>query len=297
MAAIEPAKAPPLYEPGGAKSTAWRVRGAVPLWRMIRALLLAPLLLAACGPAADSPANNMVDPPATPAPPPPPPKSFLLEEKTDLIDFHTAWSAEAAAVSQLVERFTAAMNKEKAELTASAREDRAFRKKQGLPFHAYSSSSDYLTAGQSQRLLSLSIEVASFTGGAHGNSGTGALLWDRAARRELGTPELFAEPANRDRLLTQSWCDALNIAREEKRGEPVGDDGLFDDCPALDDIALVPTDKDGNGRFETFVLTASPYVAGPYVEGEYQVELPVTANHLAALKEGYRDSFETLQPQ
>ena len=94
-------------------------------------------------------------------------------------------------------------------------------------------------------------------------------------QREIKFADLFAEPANRDRLLTQRWCDALNKAREEKRGEPVGGDGMFDECPKLDEIAIVPTDKDGNGRFERLILVASPYVAGPYSEGSYEIELSV----------------------
>ena len=100
-----------------------------------------------------------------------------------------------------------------------------------------------------------------------------------------------------DRLLTQRWCDALNKAREEKRGEPVGGEGMFDDCPKLGDIAIVPTDQDGNGRFERMVLTASPYVAGPYAEGSYEIELTVTPDLIAALRSDYRDSFEAGQPQ
>ena len=100
-----------------------------------------------------------------------------------------------------------------------------------------------------------------------------------------------------DRLLTQRWCDALNKAREEKRGEPVGGEGMFNDCPKLSEIAIVPTDKDKNGRFERLILTASPYVAGPYVEGSYEIDLPVTPDLIAALKADYRDSFEAGQPQ
>ena len=100
-----------------------------------------------------------------------------------------------------------------------------------------------------------------------------------------------------DRLLTQRWCDALNKAREEKRGEPVGGGGMFDECPKLDEIAIIPADKDGNGRFEQLMLVASPYVAGPWVEGSYEIELAVTPDLIAALKAEYRESFEAAQPQ
>jgi hypothetical protein len=200
-------------------------------------------------------------------------------------------------VPQLVERFRAEMEKDKAELLADAREDKANRDKEGYPFNAYTSSTGYATAGQSPRLLSLSVDVAAYTGGAHGNYGTGGLLWDRRDIKEIKIADLFAAPANMDRLLTQRWCDALNKSREEKRGEPVGGEGMFDECPKLSEIAIVPTDKDKNGRFERMVLTASPYVAGPYVEGSYEIELAATPDLIAPLKADYRDSFEAGQPQ
>ena len=189
------------------------------------------------------------------------------------------------------------MAKAKGELAAGAKEDKAMRDKEGFDFNGYQSSTDYQTAGQSPRVLSLFVDASAYTGGAHPNHGTNALLWDRQAAREIKIADLFAEPANRDRLLTQRWCDALNKAREEKRGEPVTGSDMFDECPKLDEIAIVPTDKDGNARFERLILTASPYVAGPYVEGSYEIDLPVTADLIAALKADYQPSFEADQPQ
>ena len=75
-------------------------------------------------------------------------KPFVFDEKNDLIDFHFGWSAEAAAVPQLVAPFQAAMDKDKAELLADAKADKAERERQGFPFNGYMSSTDYQTAGQ-----------------------------------------------------------------------------------------------------------------------------------------------------
>ncbi len=227
----------------------------------------------------------------------PAPKAFAFDEENDLIEFHYGWSAEAAAVPQLVDRFRKDMEKVKADLIAGAEEEKAYREKEKFDFHPHSSSTEYATAGQSTRLLSLSVDGAAYTGGAHGNFGTSALLWDRQAATEIEVAELFAAPANMDRLLTQRWCDALNKAREEKRGEPVGGGGMFDDCPKLSEIAIVPTDKDADGRFERLILTASPYVAGPYVEGSYEIDLAATPDLVAGLKSEFRGSFEVDQPQ
>jgi hypothetical protein len=257
------------------------------------------ILLAACNQAPVPPVANKVadSTPARPAPAPPPAaKAFAFDLENDLVEYHYGWSAEAAAVPELVARFTAEMEKDRAELIANAKEDKASRAKDGYPFHAYSSSTEYATAGQSPRLLSLSVAVGAYTGGAHGNSGTSGLLWDRLTKKEVGVADLFDPPTSFAVLVTKPSCDALNVQRIKKREEQPQPGEMFWDCPKLSEIAIVPTDKDGNGRFERLVLTASPYVAGPYVEGEYEVELPVRESLIAALKPEFRESFEA-QPQ
>lgn len=257
-------------------------------------------LLASCGQQAVPRAENSSAQTAqaiSPKPPGSPAKAFVFDEKSDLVEFHFGWSAEAAAVPQLVDRFRKEMDKAKTELIAGAKENKAFRDKEKLEFHGYMSSTSYETAGQSDRLLSLSVDAGSYTGGAHGNYGTDVLIWDRQAAREITDAELFVEASNRERLLTQRWCDALNKAREEKRGAPVGGGDLFDECPSLDDIAIIPTDRDKNGKFERLMLVASPYVAGPYVEGSYEIDLAATPDLIAAIKDEYRSSFEAAQTQ
>jgi hypothetical protein len=262
----------------------------------MKAAIPLAILLAACGKQAPQPANEAktAEPVAKPAAPAA--KAFAYDEKNGLIDFHYGWSAEAAAVPQLVERFRKDMEGVKAKLVANAKDEKAFRDKEGYPFNALSSSTNYETAGQSGRLLSLSADVAAYTGGAHGNYGTKGLIWDRSAEKEIAVPDLFTAPANMDRLLTQPWCDALNKAREKKRGEPVGGGGIFDECPKLGEISIIPADKDSNGKFERLTLVADPYVAGSYAEGDYEVGLPVTADLIAAIRSDYRESFE-VQPQ
>ena len=246
------------------------------------------LILAACGQQAPAPSNQTVLQ-ETAAPPA---KAFAVEEKTDLVEFDFAWPAEAAAIPELVQRFRAEMEKAKEDLLAGAEEEKARREKEGFDYVPFMSSTVYETAGQSPRLLSLRVDVGGYEGGAHGNFGVGALLWDRPAKREIEFVNLFVQPANRDRLMTQRWCDALNAAREEKRGESAGGGGLFDDCPSFDEIAAIPADSDKDGRFDRLLLVASPYVAGPWVEGAYEIELAVTADLLAVLKAEFQPAFE-----
>jgi hypothetical protein len=258
---------------------------------MNRIIALA-LSLAACGPGAESQPAGTAPTPQHGQPAPPAAKPFSQEVKSDLIEFNFSWPAEASAIPELVKRFQAEMGKEKAELIAGAEDDKAMRKKMGGDFNAFLATTAYETAGQSPRLLSLRSDGSGYTGGAHGYAGTSALLWDREVKQEVKFADLFADKANQDRLLIQRWCDALNQARQEKRGEPVGSGGLFDDCPALSEIAIIPVDSNKDGRFDHLLLIASPYVAGPWVEGAYEIDLKVTPDLISGLKAEYRPEFE-----
>src|SRR5215208_1195411 len=112
-------------------------------------------------------------------------KPFKTESKSKYLGLEYGWSSEANAIPALVKRFTADMRKQQASLTATARNDAAERKKQGFPFNAYSLVTNIATAGETARLLSLRIDTYQFTGGAHGNSGTKGLLWDRKLGKEI----------------------------------------------------------------------------------------------------------------
>lgn len=259
----------------------------------MRAIFLVALLLAACDEAPPAGNKAAAAPPLAAAPA----QAFVEEEENPLIEFRYGWSAEATAVPGLVERFRDEMDRLKRELEKGAEEDRSFRQREGIPFHGHMAAIDHQTAGQSDQLLSLMTERSSYTGGAHGAFHIGSILWDRAAAKEVQPADLFAAAGNMDRLLTQRWCDALNAAREAKRGQPAGEGGIFDDCPSLGDIAVIPADSDANHHFEKLLLIASPYVAGPWAEGSYEIELGVTPELLAGLREEYRGGFEIAQTQ
>jgi hypothetical protein len=217
-------------------------------------------------------------------------KPFKTEFKSKFLDFEYGWSSEANAVPALVRRFTMDMRKQRASLTAQAQSDAADRRKQGFPFNPYSETTSIATAGQTPRLLSLQIDSYSFTGGAHGNSGTTALLWDRRTAKEIPFNSLFRTNSGLVTGFRGPYCRALDAERNKRRqGETPGGD--FDKCPAFSELALIPADSNHNGRFDHLLLIAAPYVAGPYVEGEYEISLPVKPAETAKLKPEYRSSF------
>jgi hypothetical protein len=272
---------------------------------LARMKLLVPVLalLAACNEQAPVPEANRSAPAASSnAPTPakstaaPPAKSFLAEEETDLYGFKYSWSAEAAAVPQLVDRFTKDMEQVKAETISGAREDREERVRQGYDYHPHETQVSYETAGQSERLLSFESSVYGFSGGAHGSSGSGSLLWDRKLAREVSVSDLLRPGTSWTGAIRQPFCILLDREREKRRGEPVKPDDLFGDCPKYQDLTVLLSDEDKNGLFDHIHVIADQYVAGPYAEGPYEIPLPITAAMIERLKADYRASFEPRPP-
>jgi len=227
---------------------------------------------------------------------PPAAKPFKVEEESSLYNFSYSWSAEAAAVPQLVERFTKDMAKVKSQLVAGAKEDRDERLKQKFDYHTHEVQRSYETTGQSDRLLSLESSIDGFTGGAHGSSGSGSLLWDRKLAREVSVQDLLQPGTSWTGAIRQPFCILLDREREKRRGEPVKKDDLFGNCPEYKEVTVLLSDGDKNGRFDHLVVIADQYVAGPYAEGNYEISLPITAAMIERLKPEYRSSFEPRPP-
>jgi hypothetical protein len=222
---------------------------------------------------------------------------FALDRKGDLVEFNYAWSAEASRQPALVRQLRRDLEASFAATTAAAHSDRADAKATGRPFRSHSFSRRWTTAGQSSRLLSLDGRTSTFTGGAHANHGSKALLWDRRLGREVTLASLLASPQSLTTLLRPAYCSALDAERLRRRGPAMRAGGPFADCPRLDQLTLVPADRDRDGRFETLRMIAAPYLAGPFTEGYYVIDQAISARVRSELKPAYRASFEGVQPQ
>jgi hypothetical protein len=218
-------------------------------------------------------------------------KAVKIVRNTAALDFTYAWPAQAAAISPLDWKLRSQMARDHKRALANARDDQAAAREQKRPYNKDFFSMEWSLAGQSPRLLSLQGQLSTFTGGAHPNTSYTALLWDRRLSKQLSVDALLTARGNLSSLLRTAYCKSLEAERLKRRqGEKIG--GEFDECPKFSDLAIAPADKNRNGRFDAIDLVASPYVAGPYAEGEYDIPLPVTQNLIAALKPEYRSSFE-----
>lgn len=220
------------------------------------------------------------------------PQAFNHEEKGDLLEFSYGWPAVVGEQPTLQARLEAEMAEARAQALQWAEEDRASRGPD-LPFNGHHYATQWDTAGVTERLLSLTAATETYTGGAHGNLSLHALLWDRTEDEAVEPAALLGQATMAD--LSERFCAALDAERAERRGEPVGRDDFFGDCPPLAEQALAPVDEDGDDRFERLDVLIPPYVAGPWVEGPYVIGVPFQAGDLAGLPAAYRAFFEAAE--
>ncbi|MEP5510458.1 MAG: DUF4163 domain-containing protein [Erythrobacter sp.] len=151
-------------------------------------------------------------------------------------------------------------------------------------------STEWKVVTDLSRFLSLSSGSYIYGGGAHGNSFTDSLIWDRKAEASINTTTLFKSTSALWDAARDDYCKALDKVRAERRGEPVQEGGYGSECPGLDELTLMAGSSDGK-TFNRLGLVADPYVAGAYAEGTYEVTLPVTNAILDAVKPEYREYF------
>jgi hypothetical protein len=142
--------------------------------------------------------------------------------------------------------------------------------------------------------LSLTVDEYRFDGGAHGNYDRGSIIWDKAAAQRIAPIDMFSSKNAFDALVQTPFCDRLDIERSHKRdGEKVDRTQTQDwmqACPAPSDYTIILGSSDGK-KFNRFSVYIGPYGAGPYSEGDYEIDMAVTSALLAAVKPAYRSAF------
>lgn len=273
------------------------------------AVLAALVLVAACSKpavekapqsraqaAADAVADAVNDAPSDATPPPAPTaapgNARKVKETTGTYDFEYAYPAEAGAIPALRAWLDADLKKQRDELIAEARDGKDDAKANDFPFNGYSRGLTWSRVADLPAWLSLSGLTYEFTGGAHPNHGYTALLWDKAAARQREATDLFVSKAAFSAAIREAFCDQLDLQRSKRRGEKVnrnsGDE--FDQCidPADSTVIL---GSSNHQTFDRLGVLIGPYEAGPYVEGDYEVNLPVTQAVLDAVRPEYKAAF------
>ncbi len=213
-------------------------------------------------------------------------------EETDDFLFEYSYPKEAGDIPELAILLDSRLDRLRAALASQSAEARDDAQDNGFPYNKYSNEVIWEVVADTPQYLSLSARISNYTGGAHGNYGFDALVWDKVAARALEPESLFESVGELDAVVTERLCDMLNRERAKRRGEPVEEesDNPFEQCVSLDETTILLGSS--NGRiFNRIGVKIGPYVAGPYAEGAYEFTLDMTPAMLEVVKEERRSAF------
>ena len=210
--------------------------------------------------------------------------------KTADYSFSYTYPAEAAAIPRL----RATLDAERGRLRAATARDAATARREsrsgGFPFRAYETQKTWKVVTATPRFLSLSSDAYEYSGGAHGNPSSGALLWDKANGVGLDPKQVFVSAAALQHAIAPNYCARLKAERTRRLAPYEDKSDTFSTCPTLKDLTLL-LGSTNRQRINRIGLIADPYVAGSYAEGAYEVTLPVTPAILATVKPAYHAAF------
>lgn len=215
-----------------------------------------------------------------------------VAEETDDFLFEYAYPAAAGRIPGLAGLLDKRLDRQRADLAAESERARRAARQEGFPYNKHSYTAEWKVVAELPKWLSLSADVATYTGGAHGNYTVQSVVWDKDALRLMNAIDLFSSPAALEQAFGDRFCDGLDRERAERRGEPAPEasEEQFDQCPGIDELEILVGSSNGR-TFNRLTVYAGPYVAGPYAEGAYEVDLPVTREILTAVKPEYREAF------
>ncbi len=155
----------------------------------------------------------------------------------------------------------------------------------------YAKTVDFTVAADTGKLLSLKRTDYDWSGGAHPNTLTTGLLWDKALKREIGIADLFRKGADLTSL-DQALCSAINSAKRVRSPDSASIrlGGGEWSCPRAASTPFVLAPGSEAGKAAGLIFLIGPYQVGPYAEGAYEIALP--ASHFRSLLAvAYADQF------
>ncbi|WP_294324490.1 DUF4163 domain-containing protein [uncultured Sphingomonas sp.] len=205
-------------------------------------------------------------------------------------DFAYVYPPQVARIAPLKVWVEADRAKLRAKTASDAAAFRRETRRDGSPFRKYDASKEWQVVADTPRFLSLSMSVYGYTGGAHGSTGSGGLLWDKRAGKRLDPKAVFVSVPALQAAVAKPWCAWLQRERVRRLGSASSEDDIFGKCPDVKELTVLLGSSNGKA-FDRIGLIADQYVAGSYAEGPYEYTLPVTPAVLRVVKPEYRAAF------
>ena len=214
-----------------------------------------------------------------------------VEESNDLIEFSYAYPREAAEIPELAEWLDRDRATKRDALVATAKRDKAAAAIGGFPYRPQSHLQRWQIVTNTPRFLSLSAEIETYSGGAHGMQSFDTLIWDRNRRKQLKPLDLFESGEAFDAAIRDPFCAAIKRAKTAK-GIMTAEapDSPFAKCPPASAQTVWLGSSDGR-YLDRMTIAIAPYEVGPYAEGSYKINVPVTGALVKAVKDEFERDF------
>lgn len=215
-----------------------------------------------------------------------------VEEKSELMEFAYSYPLEAAQIPRLAEWLDNDRATRRDALVAESRRDQALMKQEGFPYRAHSHLQKWQRVTNTRRFLSLSSEIDTYTGGAHGMTNFDTLIWDRNTGERRAPLDLFTSGAAFDAAIRDVFCAAIKRAKAAKGVQRPDEesDSVFAKCPPASAQTVWLGSSDGQ-HIDRLTIAIAPYEIGAYAEGDYRIDLPVTQKLVAAVRPDYARDF------
>ena len=214
-----------------------------------------------------------------------------IKESNDLVEFTYAYPREAAAIAELAAWLDNDRATKRDALIAAARRDKAAAEKARFPYRAHSLSQSWQRVSNTPRFLSLSAEIQTYTGGAHGMTNFATLLWDRNRAKQVQPLDLFTSGEAFDAAIRNPFCAGIKRAKAAK-GIVAGDasDDASGGCPPASAQTVWLGSSDGR-HFDRMTIAIAPYEIGSFAEGSFKINVPVTGALVGAVKDEFKRDF------
>lgn len=217
-------------------------------------------------------------------------KAVAVKEDSTLFSYEFSYPTTVGAIPALAKLLTDRASRTRDEMIAEAKTAQAEAQGADYAMNPHSYGESWKVVADLPGYLSLSNDFSTYTGGAHGMYGVEGLVWDKARGRAIASEALFQSPGILGSTMDNAVCTALDQERAKRREEPVDPDEMFGECPGLDEATILVGSSNGK-TFDRITVYFGPYVAGPYAEGSYELDFPMTAAMLKAVKPAYRTAF------
>ena len=214
-----------------------------------------------------------------------------VRESSDLVEFAYAYPREAAMIADLAAWLDNDRATRRDALIAVARRDKAAAEKAGFPYRPHSHLQTWQRVSNTPRFLSLSAEIQTYTGGAHGMTSFATLLWDRNRAKQRQPLDLFTSGEAFDAAIRDAFCAGIERAKTAK-GIVAEDapDSPFGKCPPASAQTVWLGSSDGR-YLDRMTIAIAPYEIGPFAEGSYKINVPVTGALVGAVKDEFKRDF------